>query len=356
MDQDMTLQKSIVPGNDKTLGTPTHKWDNVYTNNIQIGPTVSFGISGENTLVINGNLIPSEPNTFSIGSTEKYWKDIHISDGTINFSNPTSGAVTSISAKRDGFVSSSGGFLASSISIVDPTTISSNSSNGWTLKMNSELDLVAVDNTTGRSYSLSNRGDENGLQGEKGEKGETGLQGVRGETGVKGEKGETGLQGVRGETGVKGEKGETGLQGVRGETGEKGETGDKGTSLQKCAFMSIVKSVTFITTPVAIMSKSITVEKGHNIVVISTIAGSELSTKSTMFTNIEISGESITPNTSDIISGLNVNNNGFLQLTAMHSFTVPSTSVYVITTYGWLSGSGKMNNRQLLVLGNVTQE
>ena len=210
MDQDMTLQKSIVPGIDKTLGTPTHKWDNVYTNNIQIGPTVSFGISGENTLVINGNLIPSEPNTFSIGSTEKYWKDIHISDGTINFSNPTSGAVTSISAKRDGFVSSSGGFSASSISIVDPTTISSNSSNGWTLKMKSELDLVAEDNTTGRSFSLSNRGDENGLQGEKGE---TGLQGVRGETGVQGEKGETGLQGVRGETGIQGEKGETGVKG-----------------------------------------------------------------------------------------------------------------------------------------------
>ena len=255
--------------------------------------------------------------------------------------------------------------------------------------MNSELDLVAEDNTTGRSYSLSNRGDENGLQGEKGEKGETGLQGekgetglqgVRGETGIQGEKGETGLQGVRGETGlqgvrgetgVKGEKGETGVKGEKGETGvkgekgesgvkgEKGETGEKGEkseTIQKCAFMSIVKSVTFITTPVAIMSKSITVEKGHNIVVISTIAGSELSTKSTMFTNIEISGESISPNTSDIISGLNVNNNGFLQLTAMHSFTVPSTSVYVITTYGWLSGSGKMNNRQLLVLGNVTQE
>jgi hypothetical protein len=398
---------SIVPAVDKTLGIPTHSWNTVYSDKIQLGPTVSLGISGENTIVVNGNLIPSEPDVFSIGSTEHYWKDIHVSDGTINFSNPRSGAVTSISAKRDGFVSSSGGFLASSISIVDSSN-SSNSSNSWTIKMNSDFDLVAEG--TGREHILSNAvcgitggagilassDDRNvvtleltdtvepvtvaypasitvdrhgritqieagiegvtGLQGEKGdtglqgEKGEIGLQGVRGETGLQGEKGETGLQGEKGDTGLQGEKGDTGLQ------GEKGDTGLQGESIQKCAFLSIGTSESFITTPEPIMTKSITVEKGQNIIVISTISGSGLSTKSTMFSKIEISGESITPNTSDIISGTNVNNNGFLQLTVMHSFTVPSTSVYVVTSFGWLSGNGKMNNRQLLVLGNVTQE
>ena len=34
---------SIVPAVDKTLGTPTHKWDNVYTNNIQILKLVFYG-------------------------------------------------------------------------------------------------------------------------------------------------------------------------------------------------------------------------------------------------------------------------------------------------------------------------
>ena len=68
--------KNIVPRADKQgqLGTDLKNWNKVlaYTGSFQQH---------------SGSLVPSEPNTFDLGSASYPWKDLHVQSSSIKFYN-----------------------------------------------------------------------------------------------------------------------------------------------------------------------------------------------------------------------------------------------------------------------------
>ena len=68
---------NLIPTADDTytVGTTTSRWNNVVTNNLDVGGTISS---------ISSNLIPSQDEVFDLGSATNKWRDLYISSNSIN--------------------------------------------------------------------------------------------------------------------------------------------------------------------------------------------------------------------------------------------------------------------------------
>lgn len=128
--------KNIVPRADKQgqLGTDLKNWNKVlaYTGSFQQH---------------SGSLVPSEPNTFDLGSASYPWKDLHIQSSSIKFYNNAQTQVGQISVDSTGLkVSSPDGGL----SIYSGSTFHGEAS--------SSNDLMVMRTGSRTMFSISNAG------------------------------------------------------------------------------------------------------------------------------------------------------------------------------------------------------
>ena len=142
------------------------------------GPTVNFNS-------VASNVIPSEDNTFDLGSPTKKWKSLYVGANTIYLGDAT--------------LSSSAGSL-----VVDGNVIGMTGPTGPTGPQ-------GADSTVPGPQGIQ------GVQGIQGNAGPTGPQGA--DSTVAGPTGPQGLQGIQGTQGTQGVAGPTGSQGQTGPTG-----------------------------------------------------------------------------------------------------------------------------------------
>ena len=219
------------------------------------GGTGYTGPTGGFNGTINGDILPTTTDTFSIGSTGLRLKEIHvktlyadnntiyIGDASISSSGTSIElpAGTTIGGVNPGTLIIKGsvantGLLPTVASIGDTYIIDNNlwvaiianppNLSGWS-------NIGGVQGPTGAAGTASNTGatgpqgltGSSGLQGIQGAQGIQGVTGVTGPTGMTGPSGLQGLQGIQGVTGVTGPTGLQGPQGIQGATGVTGPTG-----------------------------------------------------------------------------------------------------------------------------------
>jgi len=182
------------------------------------GSTGFTYIPGGTGIFVDGNIIPLESNTYTLGSPDSIWKGIYIGPGTLTIAGPEgSSLVGTIGTDLNAIVYSQSGFatpfinIGPSIDPLDPGAIG-----GWAVYPigtpgTSDYDLVAQQKLpalglpaglTGPVFSL--------LNGTTGSTGYQGNQGIQGETGSQGDIGVTGPSGAEGIEGVTGYTGEPG--------------------------------------------------------------------------------------------------------------------------------------------------
>jgi hypothetical protein len=121
-------------------------------------------------MFINGNLIPSVTNTYTLGATGTVWKEIHVGPGTINISGPVgSNVIGTIGTDQNGIVYTESGFATPFINIGPSINgLQSGNIGGWVLGATGTLggadyDLIAQQKlpgprfpagVTGPTYSL----------------------------------------------------------------------------------------------------------------------------------------------------------------------------------------------------------
>ena len=114
--------KNIVPRANKEgqLGTDAKQWNKV------IAHTGSFQ-------AVSSSLIPDSADTYDLGSSTKFWKDLYISSGSINFIDPSDNSVaSSISVASDGTLNIGSAVVSgSSIPDADNTYDLGSSSKQW---------------------------------------------------------------------------------------------------------------------------------------------------------------------------------------------------------------------------------
>lgn len=194
----------ILPSADQTLnlGSTGLAWKDIHlgTGSIYMGPitlseltvTPATGPTGP-SLQINGNFIPSETNTFSLGTIDKKWSDLFMGPGTIFLVGP-SGSTNPATIGTDlaGVAYSKYGFAAPFLN-VGPAISGTAAVGGWQIGPTGTIgqagfDLVAqqiveaglTGALTGPVFSLINR------QGSTGSTGATGPTGSAGQNGVSG--------------------------------------------------------------------------------------------------------------------------------------------------------------------------
>lgn len=153
------------------------------------GPQGPAGICDlSNILEVNGDLIPAIDNTYSLGTSTKRWKDLHVGPGTIYIqetTDPANQVAISVQAGALKFEGAQalkvGNIRLSATGITSenqnsPITLGDNAFNSFVqLQANG---LKFKDGTT-QSTAASD-----GATGPKGDKGDTGPQGPRGEPGT----------------------------------------------------------------------------------------------------------------------------------------------------------------------------
>jgi hypothetical protein len=198
---------------------------------------------GGTDLFISSNIIPTETNVYTLGSTGAVWKSIFMGPGTLNISGPTAGVIGTLGTDQNAILYSQYGFatpfinIGPSIDVInDPGTIG-----GWVIGPTGTLgedgyDLIAQQKTpglglpaglTGPVFSLT-RANSTGPTGNTGATGRTGSTGSTGNSGATGSTGPTGLTGVSGATGSTGSTGNSGATGSTGNSGATGSTGNTG--------------------------------------------------------------------------------------------------------------------------------
>jgi hypothetical protein len=247
---DVSMGHNLIVVNDVGIGNNLNVLENVKIgnnleiNNIVLSKTIITGSTGPTgpALQINSHFIPSEDNTFSLGSNENRWRELYVGPGTINISGATGNISATIGTDYQSTIYTETGFASPFIN-VGPEISSTKAVGGWNIRssgipLTPSFDLVAQENTiyglTGPIYSLiRNTSGLTGAQGPTGLQGQTGSTGSQGSTGLQGQVGPTGQTGSQGQTGPTGPQGATGLQGPTGTTGQTGPTGAQGpTGLQ----------------------------------------------------------------------------------------------------------------------------
>jgi hypothetical protein len=152
-----------------SLGSTEKQWKDIYvgTGSIYLGNSTisaSVGPSGPNIL-INSNLVSTENIAYSIGTTTTRWKDIFIGPGTLNIAGPSgfTGTAT-IGSDANGIVYTESGFATPFINI-GPAQLIPQAVGGWKVAPNGtagtstyQLKTQEVDTSgylTGPSYTLT---------------------------------------------------------------------------------------------------------------------------------------------------------------------------------------------------------
>jgi hypothetical protein len=201
--------------------------------------------------LIDGNLLPSMDNTFSLGSAELRWKDLELGPGTLYFEDRATGAQVGLSIVDGALLLNGADSLRignirlttqgiESVQAASDITIGNFGDSGYLLlatglkfpdgsTMTSAADLggVGVGGPRGLTGStgatgltgLAGLNGRDGLDGRDGGRGFTGAPGATGTTGLRGEQGLPGTPGVDGAPGLRGEQGPIGLTGATGPTG-----------------------------------------------------------------------------------------------------------------------------------------
>jgi hypothetical protein len=165
-------------------------------------------------IIITGDILPSVPNTYNLGSIDFPFHEAYYSGKTIYLNGipistndyggielPTS---TTINGVNPGTIIIYGSLSSSNDLITTTNAIDAGSGYIVTELLPAHLWVLTVSNG---SSTLSNWVDCGAIQGPQGEKGDTGVVGPTGEQGIQGH---TGLQGEKGHTGVAGPPGPSG--------------------------------------------------------------------------------------------------------------------------------------------------
>jgi hypothetical protein len=142
---------------------------------------------------------------------------VYVTPGFYYFSNPSSGYSTSIGTWIRISSGSDNGIISGS---TNPSSSIGNNGDYYINTTNSTL------------FGPKDNGNwPNGITiiGQTGPQGQQGSQGIQGATGAQGPIGLTGAQGPKGDVGATGPQGIKGDQGIQGLKGDKGDTGDQGT-------------------------------------------------------------------------------------------------------------------------------
>ena len=185
---------------------------------------------------MNGDLIPSLDDTFSLGNADFRWKDLQLGPGTLYLQDQVTGDQAAINvidgallldgtdSLRIGNIRLTAEGLESIASEAD-ITIGNFGDSGYALFPTGIKFSDGSTMTSAASLGVAGTG------GARGPRGLTGAQGVPGLTGAVGATGATGAAGPRGTTGAPGASGApgaTGSQGIAGPTGSPGPSGAPG--------------------------------------------------------------------------------------------------------------------------------
>jgi hypothetical protein len=185
---------------------------------------------------MNGDLIPSLDDTFSLGNADFRWKDLQLGPGTLYMQDQVTGDQAAINvidgallldgtdSLRIGNIRLTAEGLESIASDAD-ITIGNFGDEGYALFPTGIKFSDGSTMTSAADLGVAGTG------GARGPRGLTGAQGVPGLTGAVGATGATGAAGPRGTTGAPGASGApgaTGSQGIAGPTGSPGPSGAPG--------------------------------------------------------------------------------------------------------------------------------
>lgn len=185
---------------------------------------------------MNGDLIPSLDDTFSLGNADFRWKDLQLGPGTLYLQDQVTGDQAAINvidgallldgtdSLRIGNIRLTAEGLESIASEAD-ITIGNFGDSGYALFPTGIKFSDGSTMTSAASLGVAGTG------GARGPRGLTGAQGVPGLTGAVGATGATGAAGPRGTTGAPGASGApgaTGSQGIAGPAGSPGPSGAPG--------------------------------------------------------------------------------------------------------------------------------
>ena len=239
---------------------------------------VNFYTSDYNIMTLDGDLLPTKTNTYSLGSEELYWAELKVGPGTISLVSKNN-KLANIGLDANGIIYLDSGVSTQNI-IITQTPTNVDEFGGWLISaiidpINNEFDLVAQQIAYGTDI-LNLIGDQYSIIKNKGQTGDTGSIGNTGSIGPTGYIGPTGPVGasihihgniistdylpndadiysgyiingelwvaqknnpifnngdwsnvgiIQGTQGQKGDTGLTGLTGIKGDTGQKGDTG-----------------------------------------------------------------------------------------------------------------------------------
>ena len=177
-----------------------------------------------NVFSIPGDLIPAKDDVFSLGSTERRWKDLQLGPGTLYIEDLTTGLQAGISVDGGALLIDGADSLRIGNLRLTKTGIESViSGQDITIGNLNDRGLLSVAN--GIRFPDGTVQSSAIIQGIKGETGPAGPQGVPGAVGPQGEQGATGAQGLAGTSGTAGSSGGSGATGPQGIQGIQGIAG-----------------------------------------------------------------------------------------------------------------------------------
>jgi len=168
-----------------------------------------------NFFSVPGDLIPAKDDVFTLGSTDRRWKDLQLGPGTLYIEDLTTGLQAGISVDGGSLLIDGADSLRIGNLRLTKTGIESIiSGQDITIGNLNDRGLLSVAN--GIRFPDGTVQSSAIIQGIKGDTGPAGPQGVQGPAGPQGVQGPAGPQGIAGSTGGVGGSGATGPQGAQG--------------------------------------------------------------------------------------------------------------------------------------------
>ena len=172
----------------------------------------------DNFIKLDGHSLPSQDNTWDIGSAEYRFNDIYAEtlQGT---------AVLAENLTVSGTAGQVLTYNGTSWVAADPTGAGGGDNNGvpQTLQLNGNIISISGANSVDLTDILGSG--SQGPAGADGADGSDGAQGIQGIAGADGQDGADGAQGIQGVAGADGAQGAQGPQGLKGDTGDAGPAG-----------------------------------------------------------------------------------------------------------------------------------
>jgi hypothetical protein len=199
----------------------------VSPDSITIDTEENLNIVASNT-VVSGNIIPSDTDTYELGSIDKQWKSLYVSSNTIYIDG------VPLSITPGGIIEVDGAPLVpAAVTPTQPTGVTGTiwwDTDSQTSYVYDGTDWVFLSPPAGPTGPTGADSTIPGPTGAQGEIGPTGAAStVTGPTGAQGDMGSTGAQGDAGPTGAASTvPGPTGAQGDMGPTGAQGDAGPTG--------------------------------------------------------------------------------------------------------------------------------